>query len=218
MEQRKPTKAQLERRLKDAIVHIDKDKDTMSVFFSDKGLRLTVTDDYVIVSTNYHRHVFDQVTSAGISRPYIYLSRFIDIVLTNDCSTVDGYSYSKLFDILKAKEDKTEYNIAWYCDLYFFNIFDPLYTIGESSAMAFLTFLTYIFNIAKNNVILSERKEDMTNLQFADRVLAQTKEFLSGMDEQVIFPKQTDEEIEQEEISALREIEDENALKQGRKT
>ena len=57
-EQKKETKAQLERRIKQAVVFVEKDKDTKSVFFSDKGLRLTVTNDTAVVETGYHRHLF----------------------------------------------------------------------------------------------------------------------------------------------------------------
>ena len=38
MEQKKPTKAQIENRIKHAIVHVDRTKDTKNVYFDDKGL------------------------------------------------------------------------------------------------------------------------------------------------------------------------------------
>ena len=45
MEQKKQTNAQLQRRIANAVVHIDKDKSYQSVYWSDKGLRLETTDE-----------------------------------------------------------------------------------------------------------------------------------------------------------------------------
>ena len=46
---KKPTNAQLEKRLKCALLHIDKTKDTKSIYFDDKGLRLTINDDFALI-------------------------------------------------------------------------------------------------------------------------------------------------------------------------
>ena len=42
-EQKKMTRGDLERRMNSAVVLIPKTKDTKSIWFDDKGLRLTVT-------------------------------------------------------------------------------------------------------------------------------------------------------------------------------
>ena len=61
MEQKKPTKAQMARRLSNAIVLVEKTKDTQSVFFSDKGVRLTVTEDKAVIATGFHQHVLMRI-------------------------------------------------------------------------------------------------------------------------------------------------------------
>lgn len=203
----KPTNAQLQRRIQNAIVFVPKDKETQSIFFEDKGLRLTVTQDTAVIATGYHRHVFDSFTAAGISRPWLYTKRVIEIANENDCKTEDGYSFAKLLEVLKAKEDQSQYNICVFYEWWVFNCFQPLYGIGESEAEAFLVYESYVHNIARNSIILSEKTDDMTNKQFIDKVIENMKEFTDNVEERVVFPKKTDEEVMQENIAAIQEHE-----------
>lgn len=212
MEQKKPTRAQLESRIKNALVFVPKDKNTISIFFSDRGLRLTTTSDTAIIETNYHRHVFDNITINGISRPYLYTKRMIEIALENDCKTEDGYSYAKLFDVLKAKEDSSEYNIATYIGWWLDLIFSNLYIIGETEAESFLVYETFLHHIARNVVLLSEKTNDMTNIEFFNQVIANMKEFINDVEERVIFKKKTDEEVVSENIEAIQEQEAETFM------
>lgn len=202
------TKGQLERRLQNAIVFVPKDKDYQGIFFDDKGLRLEVTSDYAIISTSFHRHVFSYVTSQGVSRPYLYTKRFVEIALDNDCVVKDekgnvSRSYHKLLSLLKDKEDKSEYNLCWYVDLWLNCIFAPLYSIDETESSAFIVYEQYVHNMARMQAILKEKTEDMTNLQYIDEVLTSERKFVEGLQESVIFKKKTDEERKQEEIDAL---------------
>lgn len=209
-QQKKPTKGDLEKKMRSAVVFVPKDRETISVYFDDKGLRLTATEDFAIIATGAHQHVFRSVTVAGISRPYLYTQRFIEIALANDSTWKDENgqvrrSYSKLFEIIKNKEDKTEYNICWYVDLWLFNIFSPLYSIDETEIASFIVYEQYLHNIARSQVILSEHTEDMTNLQFVDALIDNEKKYLEGMKEAVIIHKKTDEEKTEEEVAALQE-------------
>ena len=80
----KLTNGQLLKRLKNAVVHIDKDKSYQSVYLSDKGLRLETTDEYCVISTGFHRHIFNAFNSAqGVSRPYLYTKRVVEIANEN---------------------------------------------------------------------------------------------------------------------------------------
>lgn len=219
-ETKAPTKGELEKRIKSSVVFVPKDKETETVYFDDKGLRLTVTMDFAIIETGYHRHVFNMITANGISKPYIYTQRFVDIALKNDCTTTDAQgnitrSYSKLITMLKEKEDRTEYNIAWFCDLWFFNIFAPLYELDETEAGAFLVYERYIHNIARQVAILDEHKEDVTNKVFVDKVIASEQELLAEITENVIFKARTDEQFIEDEVAAMQEQELEQAVKEG---
>lgn len=212
MEQKKETRAQIERRLKNALVFVPRDKEYSSVYFSDKGLRLEVTSESCVISTAFHTHVFNAYTTSGISRPYLYTKRLIDIANENNCATKDGYSFSALIDVLKNKEDKSEYNLVVYIDWWIFNCFQPLYSIGESEAESFLVYESYLHNIARSSVILSEKTEDITNKQFVEAVIKNMNDFIEGVDERVIFHKKTDEELVKENIEAIQEQEQEQAM------
>ena len=204
---RKPTNGQLQRRIDNALLHIDKTKDTENIFFSDKGLRVTVNEEYAIIETNYHRHVFSNITSGGISRPWLYAKKFVDIANDNDCKNNDGYSFRMLWENLKKKEDKTEYNLCVYFEWWLYNIFSPLYSIGESDAESFMVYEDYLHNIARQSILLSEKTEDITNKRFIEMVIDKIKEYSGNIEENVILKKKTDEEIINENIEAIQEQE-----------
>lgn len=216
MEQKKETRAQLERRIKQAVVFVPKDKDYSSIFFSDKGVRLEVTQDSAVISTNYHRHVFSNITSQGLSRPWLYTKRIIEIAINAQGDVLDGngYSYQKLLEVLKAKEDQSEYNIVTYFSWYLYNIFLPLYSIGESEIESFLVYEEYVHGIARQSVLLSEKNEDVTNKCFIEKVISNIKDFTADIDERILFHKKTDEEVAKENIEAAASLEVENAMTQ----
>lgn len=223
MEQKKKlTNAQLQKRLENAIVFVPKTKDTISIFFSDKGVRLVADNDGCVIETNYHRHVYSNITSAGVSRPYLYTKRVIEIA--SDKHTLEeitvkdkddnfvGYSFQRLLDVLKEKEDKSEYNIVVYYDWFLFNIFQPLYGIGETEIESFLVYEDYLHNIARNAILLSEKTEDITNKQFIQKVIDNINEFTDNLEERVLFPKKTDKQVMKEEIEAIQEQEQNDAM------
>lgn len=207
---KKPTNAQLQKRIERAVIHVDRTKDTKEVFFSDKGLRLVANEDVVIVGTGYHDHVFQNITGDGVSRPYLYVKRLVEIALENDCvvEEPDGtkyYSYQKLMAVLEKKGDNdNDYLIAYFIDQWLLNIFNPLYTIGETKAYAFLVFFDYMHNIAKNAIFLDEHKDGLTNKAFVEEYLGKIKEFAEGMKENVIFEPKTDEDVMRENIEAIQ--------------
>ena len=214
--QKRPTNGQLQKRLERAVLHLDRTKDTKEIFFSDKGLRLTVDDTkgYTLIATGFHTHYFQNWTSQGVSRPFLYTKRVIEIANENldAIKTDDGYSFQKLLDVLKKKEDHSDYNIVTYTDWWIFNCFQPLYSIGENEVESFLVYEMYLHNIARNAVLLSEKKEDMTNRQFFDAIIKNMQEFVEGMEEQIIFHKKTDEEMMKENIEAIQQNEQEQAM------
>lgn len=209
--QKKETKGDLKKQMLSSIVFVPKDRFTSSVYFDDKGLRLTVTDDYAIISTLSHQHVFNKITVAGLSQPYLYTKQFIEFAIGNDCVVKDKNgnvtrSYAKLMDVLKNKDDNTEYTIAWYIDLWLNNIFSPLYSIDNTDVAMFTIYEQYLHNIARSQVILSEHKDDMTNVQFIDNIIELEKKFLEGIDERVIIKKKSDDEMAGDEMSAMNEM------------
>lgn len=214
MEQKKETRAQIERRIKQAVVFVPKDKDTASIFFSDKGVRLTITMDSAVVAFGYSQTIYSNFTAAGISRPYLYTKRIIEIANENlkDIEVDGGYSFQRLLDVLDEKEDKSEYNIVTYFSWFLQNLFSPQFGIAEDEVSSFLVYEDYIHDIAKNSVLLSERNEDLTNKQFIDKVIANIKEFTDNLEESVLLHKKTDEAIAKENIEAVMATEQEQAM------
>lgn len=212
--QKKPTNAQLQKRIANALIHVDKTKDCQTIFFDDKGLRLTVTEDFAIIETGYHRHVFNNYTSDGISRPWLYTKRIIEIANENDCKVGDGYSYQRLMQVLKDKEDKNDYNIATYIDWWLMNVFAPLYSIGENEAQAFMVYLDYMHNIAKNSILFEEHKDGLTNKQFIDKYIDLIRDFTNGIDERQVFAAKSDEDVMRENIEAIQQDENDKILQE----
>lgn len=211
---KKPTNAQLQRRLEKSPLHLDRTKNTVSVFFSDKGLRLTADDleGYALIATGSHTHCFQMVTPSGYSRPWMYTKRIIEIALENDCKTEDGYSYAKLLETLKAKEDKAEFNVATYYQWWASVIFDGLYSLSEDEFGSWLVYFKYLQIIATNSIILEERNADVTNKQFVEKFVGLMKEFTDGVDERVLLPKLTDEEFAKQQMEAMAQDEQEQAM------
>lgn len=212
----KPTNAQLLRRIQKSPLHLDFTKNTVSLYFSDKGLRLTVDDaeGYTLIATGYHTHYFQNWTSQGISRPYLYTKRVIEIANENldAIKTESGYSFQKLLDVLKAKDNKTEYNIVTYYGWWLMVIFDGLYSISEDEVSSWLVYFKYIGIIATNSILLDEHKENMTNKQFVEKFISLVKEYTGDIDERVLFKALTDEERMKQEIEAIQQTEQEQVM------
>ena len=215
MEQKKkPTNAQLQKRLERAVLHLDRTKNTQSIYWSDKGCRLTADDDYAIIAFGYSQTVFNNYNMSGVSRPWLYVKRVIEIALENEeyIKTENGYSFQKLLDVLKEKEDKSQYNIVTYFSWYLMCLYSPQFSIGETEIESFLVYEGYIHNIARNAILLEEKKDDITNKQFIQKVVDNIKEFTDNLEENVLFHKKTDEQVMKEEIAAIQEQEQNDAM------
>ena len=211
---KKVTNAQLQKRINSAIVFVPKDKETINIFFSDKGVRLTATMDSAVVAFGYSQTIYSNFTAAGISRPYLYTKRIIEIANENlkDIEVDGGYSYQRLLDVLNEKEDKSEYNIVTYFSWFLQNIFSPQFGIAEDEVSSFFVYEDYIHNIAKNSILLDVRNEDLTNKQFIDKMVANIREFTDGLEEYVLLHKKSDEDIAKEEMEAVMATEQEQAM------
>lgn len=79
MEEKKITKAQLEKRIKNAQLIIYKGKDFKAIYFSDTGIGIYICKDFVVASTNFHQNIFNKITGNGYDVPSIFLSQLVDI-------------------------------------------------------------------------------------------------------------------------------------------
>lgn len=230
MENKKPTNAQLTSRIKNSPLHLDRTADTKSIYFSDKGLRLTYDDKemYTLIATNYHTHVFNNFNGDGVSAPYMFTKRVVEI-MTDLIAEIEngkiegvkkedvfgnGYQFETLKNILEGKEDKTDYYVVSLYGQYLFNIFMPLYSIGLGRVESFMVYEDFMHNVARNSILLSEKTDDMTNKEFIKSVYAEIKKFTDDVEEYVLFPKKSDEEVMKENIDAIMQQETEDFMKE----
>lgn len=213
------TKEQLERRVKNALVFVPKDKSYSAVYLYDHGMRVEVTEDAAVISTNYHKHVFDRFTSAGISRPYIYSRKFVETVIKYKSYATDSegnFILSKLLDYLESCEDdaakSSDYVFCMYYTWWSYNISSNLYSIGEEWVDSVILYLTFLANVGRDSILLSEKPDGMTAKDFIYSFIDKFNEFaapfLEGEDsEMVLFEPKTDEQVAKETIESLLEQE-----------
>jgi hypothetical protein len=91
-------------------------------------------------------------------------------------------------------------------------LYSPQFSIGETEIESFLVYEDYMHNIARNSILLSEKTDDMTNKQFIQKVIDNIKEFTDNLEENILFPKKTDEQVMKEEIAAIQEQEQNDAM------
>lgn len=213
------TKEHLQRRILNAPIHVDKTKDTKEVYFNDKLLRLTVdeSEGYAIVGTLNHKHLFSRITPNGVSKPYLYISHFVDMALENDCTIKDDKgnltrSYAKLMNVLDSKEDKTDFKIATYVDWYLFNIFTPLYSISEDAVGNLRVYLQYLHNIAISSVLLGEHKEGLTSKQFVEEYKKTFNDFVDNISDYQIFAPLDSDEVKKQNDKAEQEFKNEQIV------
>ena len=65
MPEKKLTNAQLQKRLKNAILHVDRTKAYRAVMFADRNLKIEIEEDVAIISRLSYRLCFDKVVASG---------------------------------------------------------------------------------------------------------------------------------------------------------
>lgn len=226
MEKKKMTNAQLEKRLRNAVLHIDRTKDTKQVFFDDRGLRVVVNEDWACIGCGNYTITFRVITPSGISTQYTFLKRFLDVALANesrytikDAKGNPFRSYALFIKTLEKEhadgnDPENDYLWLWYVDKWIFNYECQLASLGESPAQSFATYEQYMHNAACSHVFLSEKTEDMTNHQYVANVIAKLQQYMEGVSENIIFAAQTDDEKAQAEIAALNEQQTEKTMEE----
>lgn len=204
MQEKKVTKAQLEKKIANAVLFVEKTKETKSVYFSDKGMRLILNDDVAIIETGHHRHVFSMLAQTDVSKPYLYTKRVVELALENDCTVKSEsgeqfYSFARLLEVLKEK-DESLYNIAYFFQMWVQCIFFPLYMIGESEVEAFTVYLDFVSIIARNSIMLEEKNESLSSKQFVEKYVENIKAYTSTLQDVEIFKKMSDEEFVQAQL------------------
>lgn len=156
MEQKKPTKKQLEKKLKEATVFVDKAE--KSIYLADIGVGIYISKFQTVLSTNFHRHVWENINSVGYSGVFMYLNSFLDIVLSKldeikDKNTKGELYYS--FGKLKACAlSENERMIVSKVEMFIYSVNDGLYSIGsDSDPIGIMLYLDYLYTMSKATLI-----------------------------------------------------------------
>lgn len=156
MEQKKPTKKQLEKKLKEATVFVDKAE--KSIYLADIGVGIYISKFQTVLSTNFHRHVWENINSVGYSGVFMYLNSFLDIVLAKlddikDKNTKGELYYS--FGNLKACAlSENERMIVSKVEMFIYSVNDGLYSIGsDSDPIGIMLYLDYLYTMSKATLI-----------------------------------------------------------------
>ncbi len=156
MEQKKPTKKQLEKKLKEATVFVDKAE--KSIYLADIGVGIYISKFQTVLSTNFHRHVWENINSVGYSGVFMYLNSFLDIVIAKlddikDKNTKGELYYS--FGKLKACAlSENERMIVSKVEMFIYSVNDGLYSIGsDSDPIGIMLYLDYLYTMSKATLI-----------------------------------------------------------------
>lgn len=153
----KPTLAQLQKKISNAIVFIEKDPKTYnSIYFDDRGLTLEATDDYAIVGRLSFRMVFNSIVSGGYSRVHLVVQKIIEMAHSYGCKVEKNgtfiNSYWKLWENISTSDKDEKEKLE---DLSILSMFSSWIDVQQCT----------IFS-------LSERTQDVFTLQFAHRAFA----------------------------------------------
>lgn len=173
---KKPSKAQLESKIENAILLVEKGKEFKAFRFSDMGISIKICQDYTMLESNFHRNVWNNITSNGYSNVYVLLNEVVsiatqlkdDIAVKNDKDEIE-YHFGKLKDLdYIPQADKNILNLfeKW---VYLLN--DSPFMIGSEKINILSIVSSYIIWLSKNQILYSERNEDLTINKFYNELI-----------------------------------------------
>lgn len=222
-EEKKPTSAQLERRLKNAIIHMDKTKDTKEVYFDDRGMRVVVNEDMAFISNSVYTTVFNRIYTNGETNHYLCLKNLVELaekyqdkIIVKDDKGNTYRSYGLLNKVVEEKKDEGR-TWLFIMDKWLYN-YETNITLAPradfDNVTFFVTYEKFIHSICCNKIIGGEHKEAMSNKEYLRAIANELLAIAENEKEQPMFVPLSDEEREKREMEAIKEIENEKILKQ----
>jgi len=207
-----PSKAQLEKRIKNAQLIVDKGSDYKAFFFGDRGIGIYVCEDYTITSTLSHQHVWNNITSSGFSNPYGYLKRFVEIANENKDNIVlkdkEGnpyYSIDKLTSLASLSNE--DHLLCVMCDRFICINESSVYDIGNDSVTVSALMLGYMHFLAKANAYMdTEEDKDYTRLDMASKYISIMRTLSIDTDYDKDDFQSKIEEIENEALEKIKKL------------
>lgn len=160
MEQKKATRAQLEKKIKNAQVFIGKAE--KSIYFGDRGIGIYICKDEVLLKTNFHTHIWEKIISSNFSAPCMYLEQLVNIAHEHikditEKNTVGDiyYSFSKLTEIPNLS--LAERGIVKMVVYFIYTVNESIFSIGNDKLSITKLLMDYILFTAKNEVYFNGR-------------------------------------------------------------
>lgn len=214
MEKKKPTNAQLQKRISKAVIHIDRTKDTKEVFFDDRGIRIVISDGRAIISQLSFMMAFDEIVSGGYSRNYMVLNRIAEMVDDYDCIETNekgekSVSFWKLYDSVKnsTKEGhEADNGIITMFIIWFGVMQSSMFLLSERSDYTFALGTQYAMNGIISGSISKFYEKDMTNKELLSEIAKEFDNYRKGVEEEfVVMKKETEEDRKQAIANAMQE-------------
>ena len=213
-EEKKPTAAQLERRLKNAILFMDKTKDTKEVFFDDRGMRVVVNEDMAFISNSVYTSIFHRVYSHGETNHYLCLKMLVELaekykdkIIIKDEKGNVYRSYGLLNKVVNEEKDEAR-TWLFIMDRWLYN-YETNITLAPredfDNVTFFVTYEKFIHSVCCNKIIGGEHAEPMSNKDYIRAVANELLRVADEEQEQPMFIPLSDEEKAKREMEAIQE-------------
>ena len=222
MEQKKTTRAELEKRIKNAQLIIDKGKNYKAFYFADRGIGIYICQDYVVSTTNFHQHVWNRINSAGYNSVCLILESLVDIANTHAEEIQDKNEKGEIYyslDKLRILDTLTETEkiIIQMVEKWLYLINDSIHSLSNNPILYGSNNIKYFTWHALQNAFVNNEDKDVSYNDLIDRYLAYQAFLFSGngVDEGKVH--ETLKECNAIMKKALKDIRDVN-IKNGSKS
>jgi len=185
MEQKKTTRAQLEKRIKDAQLIVDKGKNYKAIYFADRGIGIYICKDYVVSTTNFHQHVWNRINSAGYNSTCLILESLVDIANTHAEEIQDKNEKGEIYyslDKLRILDTLTETEkiIIQMVEKWLYLINDSIHSLSNNPILYGSNNIKYFTWHALQNAFINDENKDISYNDLIDRYLAYQAFLFSG--------------------------------------
>lgn len=158
---------ELKEKVNNAHLIIEKGTEYNTVYFSDMGCGIYICKDFVVLSTNFHQHIWNLYTGSNYDMPSAFLCKLVDIANSHIAEIEDKndrkeltYSFRKLKELTTLSE--YEKTIVIMCEMYIYVINSPLYAIGSSKLNISMLQLNWNIFLSKGDFFLNNKIKDIT--------------------------------------------------------
>ena len=222
MEQKKATRGELEKRIKNAQLIVDKGKNYKAFYFADRGIGIYICQDYVVSTTNFHQHVWNRIDAMGYNTTCLMLESLVDIANAHSEEIQDKNEKGEVYyslDKLKLVETLTETEkiIIQMTEKWLYVINTSNHTLSNNPIDYGGNSIKYFSWHALCNAFLNNDNKDISYFDLIDKYLAYEAFLLSGngVDEDKV--QETFKECTSIMKKALKDIRDVN-IKNGSKS